>query len=148
MPSLPAGPRDPAASQKEANLNPTDVVPGSGRKWFKNAKKRFCYNCFKAESFVDKSSCDTQSREKVVSNLKTCSKCKIAVFCSRECQVAAHEFHKKACKAAENYDKIDARISRWTGAQCAQFLRALIAQPICAPETGFVLNHLRRIYCH
>ena len=45
--------------------------------------------------------------EEEISNLKTCTACKLVKYCSRECQIAHRPQHKKDCKrrAAELHDE-------------------------------------------
>jgi hypothetical protein len=52
-----------------------------------------CANCGKAEELE--------------ANLKTCTACKLVKYCDRDCQIAHHFLHKKACKqrAAELHDE-------------------------------------------
>ena len=52
-----------------------------------------CANCGKGEESSD--------------DLKACTACKLVKYCNRECQIAHHALHKKACKkrAAELHDE-------------------------------------------
>ena len=66
-------------------------------------KSHRCFECLKYEM---ESGCD-QPKADEVKSLLTCTRCKIAKFCGKECQSKAWKRHKKTCKHIDSLQKND-----------------------------------------
>lgn len=86
----------------------TEEVPTS-----KNRK--FCYGCFR-ESTPEPP-------------LLQCQKCRIALFCTRDCQKHVHPYHKQSCLENTLLAKMHAYYQTLNGVQCLRQLQTALFTP-------------------
>ena len=100
---------NPIASKKLRDIH----LAGSSMKrdMLKFYRKRITCSCLKGmhlearKTLPKLGACYLCDEEKERSLLMVCGRCKIAQYCSRECQIAAWPMHKSSCDAYVNFHK-------------------------------------------
>lgn len=122
------------------DIDPTTdpVLQGlGGQKWLENRRRTFktdmrmergCRRCRKTEPQVQ---------------VKQCARCKHTFYCSRECQIADHPYHKESCKeAAQTLRRIEALKVIGAPAEARRYAQwKEFRTSVAHPANGILLAH-------
>lgn len=100
-------------------------------KWEDTVVRRYCYNCFASKT-----------------NLLQCQRCKIAMFCNRDCQKAAHKYHRLCCVENEELQTLHAQVNQLSCYDAVCTLETLMRQGAPTPIFAILLNRIRSTLIH